>query len=177
VAVNPSRRAVLAASAAAVPLLLTACKGVQVLGAPRPAPGDVAALRSAIGTEEHLIASYRQAMTGITGASTAALAGLGVVLAEHEQHLAQLRSRLVEPAGSGSPALGSPAPGSPAGAAGVPAGLAPAAGFLEAAERAASDRLISDVEAVPGSLAQLFASIAASEATHVPYLKSIGQAR
>ncbi len=48
---------------------------------------------------------------------------------------------------------------------------------LERAEQAASDRLLRQLDGLPGSLAQLFASIAASEATHVPYLKSAREER
>jgi hypothetical protein len=48
---------------------------------------------------------------------------------------------------------------------------------LEEAEQAASDRLIGQLAALPPSLAQLFASIAASEATHVPYLQAARRGR
>jgi hypothetical protein len=43
---------------------------------------------------------------------------------------------------------------------------------LVRAEQAASDRLLSLVPLVPPSLAQLLASVSASEATHVPVLQS-----
>jgi hypothetical protein len=43
---------------------------------------------------------------------------------------------------------------------------------LEHAEQAASDRLIGQLAGLPPALAQLFASIAASEATHVPLLQA-----
>jgi hypothetical protein len=45
---------------------------------------------------------------------------------------------------------------------------------LEQTEQAASDRLIGWLNGLPPTLAQLFASIAASEATHVPYLQQAG---
>jgi hypothetical protein len=44
------------------------------------------------------------------------------------------------------------------------------------AERAASDRLLSQVPEVPPELAQLFASISASEATHLIALHAAGAA-
>jgi hypothetical protein len=52
----------------------------------------------------------------------------------------------------------------------VPTAPREAISYLGAAEQAASDRLLGEVLQVPPSLAQLFASISASEATHVPVL-------
>jgi hypothetical protein len=43
---------------------------------------------------------------------------------------------------------------------------------LEITEQAGSDRLIGELAGLPPSLAQLFASIAASEATHAEYLRA-----
>ena len=65
--VPPTRRTLLIASAAALPVLLTACKGIQALGIPPAPPADVDALREAIEHEAALVASY-----------TAVLAGRGV---------------------------------------------------------------------------------------------------
>ena len=45
---------------------------------------------------------------------------------------------------------------------------------LEQAEQAASDRLIGQLGGLPPSLAQLFASIAASDATHATALAAKG---
>jgi hypothetical protein len=149
--VNPTRRAVLAISAA-VPALLAGCRGVQVLGTPPPPPADVRLLRGAITAEEQLVSSYAAA---IPASAPAAAAVLAAVLAEHRQHLAQLRSRLIEP----HPRVTSQQPIK--------------ASALALAERAASDRLIAHLGALPPSLAQLFASIGASEATHVPLLRSL----
>jgi len=57
------------------------------------------------------------------------------------------------------------------GAAGaVPAGRAEAISFLQDAERAAAATLLRKLPAVSPSLAQLMASVAASEATHVAAL-------
>jgi hypothetical protein len=54
-------------------------------------------------------------------------------------------------------------------------GLNPTLAQLQQAEAAASDRLIGQLAGLPPSLAQLFASIAAAEATHVPLLRSAGR--
>jgi len=176
VATGPARRALLIASMAALPAFLTACRGVQALGTPPPPPADVDALRSAIEHETALIASYAAVIASgksvATGgpANSAGAAGRGrmgaalaAVLADHRQHLAQLRSRLIEPAAHGS--------ATPAGAASR-RGVILTVAQLEQAELTASDRLIAQLAGLPPTLAQLFASIAASEATHVPYLQA-----
>jgi len=156
----------LTASAAALPLLVSACKGVQALGTPPPPPAAVRALEAAISAEAAMIARYALALKQLTaGAYTAAHA----VQAEHVAHLAQLRSRLVEPAGARPPVH--PPPPSPSPAAGV-TGPHAVLGELEMAEQAASDGLIGELGGLPPSLAQLFASIAASEATHAEYLRA-----
>jgi hypothetical protein len=168
-AAGPTRRAVLAASAAAVPLLVSACQGVQVLGAPPAAPPDVRLLRSAIAAERLMVSRYRAAVAQAGSAGHAAVGVLSGILVEHEQHLAQLSARLVVPAGSASkspPTAGANAP--------LPTGLANVIGVLETAEQGASDTLASQLLRVPPSLAQLMASISASEATHVPVLRSLG---
>jgi hypothetical protein len=176
-----SRRALLAASAAALPLLVTACRGVQALGTPPPPPAAVRALEAAITAEAAMIASYAAALKQLTaGGFTAARA----VQADHIAHLAQLRSRLVEPPGArpspvnpphGTPSAGPGAAGT-AGATGV-TGTRAVLGELEIAEQGASDLLIGELAGLPPSLAQLFASIAASEATHAEYLRAQRRAR
>jgi hypothetical protein len=180
-ATGPARRALLIASVAAMPALLTACRGVQALGTPPPPPADVHTLRKAIEHETALVASY--AAVTVSGGSAAPgsqagpagaagggrlAAALAVVLADHRQHLAQLSSRLIEPAGHDSAT-----PARAAGRRGVILTIAQ----LEQAEQAASDRLISQLAGLPPTLAQLFASIAASEATHVPYLQAARRGR
>lgn len=168
---DPTRRAVVAA-AAALPLLIAGCKGTQALGTPPgPAP-DVARLRGAIRAEQDLVASY-QAMLGRPGAGHGSEhAILTAVLTEHQAHLQQLRARLIP----GSPRAAGSAPQAAARAAALPADPRQALGELLRAERAASDRLLSQVPEVPPALAQLFASISASEATHVLALHAAGAA-
>jgi len=184
VAADPTRRTVLAATAA-LPLLAAGCKGVGALAAPpQPAP-DVALLRDVIAAEELMIARYQAAIrlapgTGASAGSAGAAAGDGTglavvlrsLLSQHQAHLARLSARLIVPAGSRyPPALShrrTPAPRLPS----VPHQLA---AHLAAAERAASGRLARQLLAAPPSLAQLLASISASEATHVPVLRTAGR--
>src|SRR5215469_10464613 len=119
VAAGPTRRAMLAASAAAVPLLVSACRGIQVLGTPPPPGRDVRALQSAISGERALISSYHSAIAQATAAGSgdrATVASLSRLLAEHHQHLAQLTARLVEPSRSAAPPVKpTPSASAPAG--------------------------------------------------------------
>lgn len=167
---TPSRRAVLAAAVrgvplAAAPLVLAACRGVQVLGSPPAPPADIRALSAAIAAEEQMVARYGAAVARLPAGDTAALLAARTVQAEHAAHLTQLRSRLIVPAPhpSATPRPVTIPPGS----------TASILQTLEQAEQAASDRLMSQLRVLPPALAQLFASIAASEATHVPYLRQV----
>jgi hypothetical protein len=131
---------------------------------PRPAP-DVAVLHEVIDAEYTMISRY----TAVLSAHPGLAAALSPVLAEHREHLAQLRARLVVPAGASGAELTAPPrlrrmrP---------PAGQAAALGYLRSAERAAASVLVSRLASVPPSLAQLMASIGASEATHAALLSS-----
>jgi hypothetical protein len=161
-----TRRGVLAATAAGLPLLaLSGCQGIGALATPpQPAP-DVAVLRHAIAAEELMIARYSTAIQG-----SASLAGtLAPLRAEHHLHLSALRSRLIVPPGSASARpSGSPSPSprpSP-----VPSGAAAAVSFLRDAEQAAAAALLRDLPIASPSLAQLMASVAASESTHATVL-------
>jgi hypothetical protein len=200
---GPSRRALLAGAAASLPLLLTACKGVQALGTPPPPARDIRVLAAAIAAEEAMVARYAAALRQLTagggtggagggaaggpaGAGAAAVAAVAAVRAEHVAHLAQLRSRLIHPpalTSSPGPSAAATASASPSAGAGAGAGTGARASRklvlseLEQAEQTASDRLIGQLDGLPPALAQLFASIAASEATHVPYLRAAGQSR
>jgi hypothetical protein len=164
VAAHPTRRVVLAVAATLPLAAASGCDGVDVLASPpRPAP-DVGQLRGAIAGEQLMIAHYAAVLAGATGAVAAALRPLR---AEHQAHLAQLRSRLVVPAGSLTPSPGPPA--RPA----VPSAPGAAVAFLRDAEQAAAAALLDRLARAPASLAQLFASISASEATHVPVLDAV----
>jgi hypothetical protein len=174
---RPSRRIVLA-GAATLPLLAAGCRGTMALGPPpQPAP-DVGVLRAAIAAEEVLVIRYQDTLRLLragpaTGSEPATSAILARLLAEHQEHLRQLRSRLIpgSPLAAGSGPLRVPRPA-------VPTTTAQAVAGLVSAEQAASDRLLRQVTAagVPGSLAQLLASISAAEATHVPVLRATGAA-
>jgi len=160
------------ATSAAVPLLvaLAACAGPDPLDGPPPLSHDVRALLAAIGAERNLVTTYARTL-----ASYSALAPvLSPLLGEHRAHLAQLRARLTVPPGASPAAAASLArPGRPAA---IPATGRAAVAQLRDAEQAASAAQLSRVVTVGGSLAQLFASIAASEATHVTALDERGPA-
>jgi hypothetical protein len=168
---DPTRRAVIAAAASLPLVAVTGCTGVDVLASPpSPAP-DVGLLREAMNAEQLMVAWYSQVLRGLgntvaSGGSPASLtAALGPLLAEHRAHLTQLRSRLIVPAGGPSP---SPTPSRRAPAA--PAAPAAAVAFLREAEQSAATAMLGRLDGASASLAQLFASISASEATHVPAL-------
>jgi hypothetical protein len=168
VSAEPTRRGILAGASSAVLLgsLLAGCKGIAALG-PLPKPGeDVRTLDDAIAAEETMVARYRAAAGALSG-TTALSATVLRLLGEHQQHLQALRSRLLLPhrLATASPRP-TPTPTPPAGAPGVLADL-------EAAEHAASARLMGELLHVPPALAQLMASIAASEASHVVVLRQV----
>ena len=175
---DPTRRAVLAATAA-LPLLVAGCRGTQALGTPPQPSAAVRRLRAAIAAELDMVTSYQSVIARLAdgradaGHGLAARATLAGLLDEHQEHLRLLRSRLIpgSPQAAGSRPLAAPSPGP------VPAAPAQAISYLSRAEQAASDRLLGDVLLVPPSLAQLLASISASEATHVPVLAATGVTR
>lgn len=160
-----SRRSLLVVASAALPALIAGCKGVQALGTPPPPPREIRVLQAAIRAEELMVDRYSTALTRLPASNGGLLAAVRAVQAEHAAHLGQLRSRLIEPAGAPTPS----APRPPA----VAVGSSPSTvlGTLEQAEQVASLRLLDQLAVLPPTLAQLFASIAASEATHVPFLQ------
>jgi hypothetical protein len=173
------RRRTLLASAAALPLLLAtaSCRSSDVFtgpdplaGRPRPAP-DVVTLAAVIAAEENLIGLYRTALAG-DSAATARGHDLRALLAEHEQHLTRLRARLIQPPGTAtaaaSPRATAAASPRPTASAAAPARVTIAG--LRTAERASAAGLVRRLATVEPALAQLFASIAASDATHVTVL-------
>jgi hypothetical protein len=159
------RRRVLAASAAALPVLLAtaSCRSSDLFAGPDPLAGrpslspDVITLQAVIVAEQAMIKLYRAAVDGSLRATDQA-GTLNELLAQHRQHLARLQARLIVPAGSVS-ASPSASPSA------VPARVTVAR--LRAAEHASATGLLARLVTVEPSLAQLFASIAASDATHV----------
>jgi len=156
-----SRRQLLAASPTTLPLFLalSACKGPAVLSGPPPVSGQTQTLLHTVTAEQNLIWIYNKAMAGYSALRPT----LAPLLAEHQAHLAELTARVVEPPGrkvprtvSSRPALNGTADG--------------ALLQLRAAEQAAVVRLLSRLGSASPSLAQLYASIATSEATHVTTL-------
>jgi hypothetical protein len=156
-----SRRQLLAASPTTLSLFLalSACSGPAVLSAPTSASPQTQTLLDAVTAEQNLIWIYNKAITAYSGLAPT----LAPLRAEHEAHLAQLRASVIEPRGkqvpdtvTAKPALG--------------ATQAAAVAQLRAAEQTAVKTLMSRLVGASPSLAQLYASIAASEATHVSVL-------
>jgi len=164
----------LAASAAALPALLATagCRSSDVFAGPDPLAGrpalshDVITLQAVIAAEQAMIKLYQAAVDSnlrATVPTTGRVPVLEGLLAQHRQHLGQLQARLVLPSGSPSASpSASPSPGA------VPARATIAR--LRAAERASAADLLRRLLTVQPALAQLFASIAASDATHVTAL-------
>ena len=161
----------LAASAAALPVLLATagCRSSDAFAGPDPLAGrpalspEVITLQAVIAAEQAMIRLYQAAVDANLAATlptTGRMPVLEGLLAQHRQHLGQLQARLVLPSGSPSAQASSS----------VSPGLAPAQvtiARLRAAERASAAGLVRRLVTVQPALAQLFASIAASDATHV----------
>ena len=167
----------LVASAVALPLLLgsAGCRSSDAFTGPDPLAGrpplghDVLTLQAVIAAEENMIDLYRTATSvdsPIRGASRART--LRSLLAQHEQHLVRLKARLVVP--PGMPPSPSPSPSSGGRPTPSPRSARVGVAQLRAAERASAADLVQRLATAPPALAQLLASIAASDATHVTVL-------
>lgn len=173
-AADPTRRRVLAASALAALAAggAAGCAPGQPWAwatPPRPAR-DVGVLRAVIAAEQAMVSRY----AAVISARPALAAAAAPLLRQHRAHLAQLRGRLLVPAG----ARPSPAGTARARREPVPAGQAAALGYLRAAERDQAAFLTSALARVASpSLAQLLASIGASEASHAALLGPAGPPR
>jgi hypothetical protein len=176
------RRRILLASATTLPLLLATagCRSSSLFAGPDPLAGrpplghNVLTLQAVIASEENMINLYRAAINGDPG-TTAQSRALGPLLAQHEQHLAQLRARLIEPAGTQATPTQTTRPSVSAGGGSASPGPARVTtARLRAAERASAAGLVQQLATVEPALAQLFASIAASDATHVTALAGNG---
>jgi hypothetical protein len=170
VATGPTRRLLLAAAAGGSLGLagcLAGCKGITALGpVPKTAP-DVVVLEHAIAAEQALVDVYLRAMRQLSaGTATGGARVVASIHAEHEAHLRQLRTRLVLPPRLAKTKI-APSRGGPP----LPADGAGITGALVALERAAVARLTSELITAPPALAQLMASISASEAAHVVFLR------
>ncbi len=170
---EPTRRVMLAAAAAGA-LGLTGCKGIAALGPVPVLPPDVVTLSHAIEAEQLMVASYAAMADAFTAgkASDRVVQVVAEIHAEHRAHLRQLRSWLVLPPGFAKSRLGGARRHAPS----MAGGEAVALGALAGLERAAATRLTGQLLHVPPALAQLMASIAASEAAHVVFLRRTGSA-
>jgi len=158
-----SRRQLLAASPSTLPLILalSACKGPAVLSAPPTVSPQTQMLLHSVTAELNLIWIYTRASAAYSGLA----ATLDPLRAEHAAHLTELRSRVIEPAGRPVPATVTARPA----LAGTQAGVL---AQIRAAEQAAVRTLMSRLSGASPSLAQLYASIAASESVHVTVLNA-----
>jgi hypothetical protein len=173
VAADPTRRRVLAASALVLTAAGTAgCASGQAwpwARPPVPAP-EVGVLRNVIAAEDTMVSRY----AAVLQARPALAAAVSPLLRQHRQHLAQLRERLVVPAGARpSPTMKARARPAP-----VPADRAAVLAYLRRAETDQAAFLTRTLATVATpSLAQLMASISASEAAHAALLRSAGSPR
>ena len=156
-----SRRQLLAALPTTLPLFLalSACKGPAVLSAPPTVSPQTQELLHAVTAEQNLIWIYNKAIATYSSAAPV----LAPLRAEHEKHLAQLRGRVIEPPGKQAPLAITAKPR-------LAATEAAALAQLRAAEQGAVATLMDRLNGAPPPLAQLYASIAASEATHATVL-------
>jgi hypothetical protein len=156
-----SRRQLLAASPTTLALFLalSGCKGPAVLSAPPTVSPQTRTLLHAVTAELNLIWIY----DNVIAAYSALAPTLEPLRAEHQAHLAQLRARVIEPPGKQVPDTVTARPA-------LAATPAAALAQLRGAERAAVSTLMSRLDGASPSLAQLYASIAASEATHAGVL-------
>ena len=165
---QPARRAFLAAAAVTAGSAgLAGCKGMAALGPLPRVSGDVVTLEHVIAAEEAMVDLYQAAARQLTGSGDV----IAAIQAEHEAHRTQLRARLVLPPRLAGQRI-APSRGLPS----LPADRTGILGALAAQERAAAARLTRQLMTVPADLAQLMASISASEAAHVVYLRRGGSA-
>jgi hypothetical protein len=133
--------------------------GPDPLAGRPPLGHDVLTLQAVIAAEENMIDLYQLAISGDSGISRART--LRSLLGQHQQHLVQLKARLIVPPGASA----SPSPARPS-----PRASTVSIAGLRAAERASAADLVRRLATAPPALAQLLASIAASDATHVTAL-------
>jgi len=107
-----------------------------------------------------MIGLYQAAVT--SNLATGQAGGLEDLLGQHRQHLRLLRARLVLPQGAPT--------ATPSGAASRAVSGRVTIARLRAAERTSAANLVRRLVTVQPALAQLFASIAASDATHAVVL-------
>ncbi len=152
----------LLASAAALPLLLGAagCRSSDMFTGPDPLAGrpplghDVLTLQAVIAAEENMIDLYQLAISGESGTTRART--LRSLLAQHQQHLVQLKARLIVPPGASASPSSVPTSASPS-----PRASTVSITRLRAAERASAADLVRRL----ASDADLLASRTSSSTT------------
>lgn len=153
-----TRRALLGGSV----LLTASCGAREADDGPRSDDRDLAIVRRAIKAEETLLRRYADARRLHPDLA----ARLDPITAQHREHRAALRRRL----GTATEgAAGTPTPTPPTASVPPPIPDAPdlAIAALEADEEAAARARVDDLRRASASLAQLLASVGASEASHV----------
>lgn len=156
---DPTRRAVFGGMLA---LAVSACEPLRKAQG-QPVSPELRTLRRAAAHEESLIARCE----AVRRRHPRLASRIQPIADEHRAHLAALRGQVTPsptPSASGSPSAKKETPS-------VPARRRDAVGALAAQERAAADARISDLDTAPPFLAQLLASIGASEATHAALLE------
>ncbi|HEY2576634.1 MAG TPA: hypothetical protein VGI74_10035 [Streptosporangiaceae bacterium] len=162
---DPTRRRVLAVAAATAAGVAGCAPGrAWPWATPPTQAADVGMLKDMIVAENALVAAYARVVSAFPVLAAAA----APLLRQHQEHLAALLARLVIPAGAGPSASAMPRAHPAAG--GFPASERAAVAYLRAAERAQAAGLTGRLAVATPSLAQLFASIAASEASHAALL-------
>jgi hypothetical protein len=178
--------------------------GPDPLGGRPPLAPDTVTLEDVIVAEVGLISQYKSVMSVPGSAGDVQRRLLASLLAQHEEHLVKLRARLVVPPGASAPATApasasassasgasSASSASGAGSAGTSAAASSGAASsgtassgtasadpistLREAERKSAAYLVQQLATVQPALAQLFASIAASDATHAVALSWLGR--
>ena len=142
-------------------LILCGCDKPAVLSAPPVPSRQTRVLLDAVTAEQDLVWLYDKA-SATYPQLTAVLAPLR---AEHAEHLAQLRATVVEPPGKQVPATVQHQPA-------IGKTQRDTLIQLRGAEQGAVTTLMGRLDGASPSLAQLYASIAASEATHVGVLST-----
>lgn len=167
----------LSAAPLAAPVLVAGCEAPAAATPDTPARG-VAILREAIAAKQETIALYN----AVRAAHPRLAPRLDPLIRDNAAHVAELKRRLIEPAHRARSGL-SRQQEAPAnrqrpqnGPLPVPRRRAAALATLRSAERTAARVHVEQLRGVTPSLAQLLASIAACEATHVVALRKHGLA-
>lgn len=154
-----TRRALMSGSLA---LAVTACRPFGQAAPTTEADPDLLTLRRVLSAEEDLLTRY----DAVRRSHPALADTLDPIAADHRAHVRALRSRVTPPPRP-SPSATRSTPGQ---GPRVPTDATEATQTLAELERTAAADRVDDLLAVPPFLAQVLASISASEATHAALL-------